>query len=143
MSKNKKSTKYIKLLIVLLLISLTIAILGSLIKQNLGYEYVFHSWLSAVHMLSWILVFGLIILIPLTYINSYFGIIIIPIILFIMFTAFGFTYKKEVKSDQYIVVEVQGLGEKLVFYYNDINKFIMKRSHEEILRWYTNAPQLI
>ncbi|MCU9807399.1 hypothetical protein LEQ06_03915 [Paraclostridium sp. AKS46] len=51
-----------------------------------------------------------------------------------MFTAFGFTYKKEVKSDQYIVVEVQGLGEKLVFYYNDINKFIMKRSHEEILR---------
>lgn len=35
MSKNKKSTKYIKLLIVLLLISLTIAILGSLIKQNL------------------------------------------------------------------------------------------------------------
>ncbi|MGL5560061.1 MAG: hypothetical protein ACRDC3_13025 [Paraclostridium dentum] len=85
-------------------------------------------------MLSWILVFGLIILIPLTYINSYFGIIIIPIILFIMFTAFGFTYKKEVKSDQYIVVEVQGLGEKLVFYYNDINKFIMKRSHEEILR---------
>ena len=134
MSKNKKSNKYIKILIVLLLISLAIAIIGSLIKQNLGYEYVFHSWLSSVHMLSWILVFGLIILIPLTYINSYFGIIIIPIILFIMFTAFGFTYTKEVKSDQYIVVEVQGLGEKLVFYYNDINKFIMKRSHEEILR---------
>ncbi|WP_195336790.1 hypothetical protein [Paraclostridium bifermentans] len=134
MSKNKKSNKYIKILIVLLLISLQIAIIGSIVKQNLGDEYVFHSWLSTVHMLSWILVFGLMILIPLTYINSYFGIILIPIILFIMLIVVGFNYTKEVKSGQYIVVEVQALGEKLVFYYTDINKFIMKRSHEEILR---------
>lgn len=112
MNKKISISKYMKVLIFLFLGSLIIAIIGSITKQNLGDGYVFHYWVTIVHIFSWILTLGLIILIPLTYINRYFDVIVIPIILFIMFTVLGFTYTKEVKSDQYIVVEVQCLGEK-------------------------------
>lgn len=126
--------KYMLVLILLFLVSFTIAILGSIAKQDLGYEYVFHSWMSIVHGFSWTLTIGLAIMISLTYLNIQLGFIVIPFILIAMSLVVGINYTKEVRSGQYIILEVQQLGEKVIRYYEDVNIFIMKRSHEEIVR---------
>lgn len=84
-------------------------------------------------MFSWILTIGLAIMIPLMYLNTALGLFILSLIFFVMYVGFDCIYTEEVKSGPYIVQEVQGLGEKMIFYYEDVNIFIMKRSHEEMI----------
>lgn len=133
-NKNIDKSNYIKILLLMFLVSTLIAITGSISKQRLGYEYVFHSSISVIHMFSWILTVGLAIMISITYLNSGLGLFIVPFILFAMCVVYGFTYEEEVRSGDYIIKEVQGLGEKMIFYYEDVNMFIMKRSHQEIIK---------
>ena len=131
-NKNIEKSNYLKILILIFLISSVIAITGSIYQQHLGDEYVFRSSIIVIHTFCWILAVGLAIMIPLTYLNSGLGLTIVPFIVIAMFVLCGFTYKEEVRSGEYIIEEVQGLGEKMIFYYEDVNMFIMKRSHREI-----------
>ena len=70
--KNDNIAKkiYIKILIVLFSVSSVIAIGGKIVKQILrGYGYVFHSWLNVTYLVAWVLMIGLILIIPFTYLN--------------------------------------------------------------------------
>ncbi len=69
-----------------------------------------------------------------TYCNKSISVLIWPLILMALFFVIVFGYKKEIKSGPYIKQEVQGLGEKTIYYYKDVNIFIMEKSHSEIIR---------
>ncbi len=134
MKKNNKTKKiYLKILIILFLVSAVIAIGGNLVKQRLGYYYNFHSWFIVIYEVAWVLMVGLVLIIPFTYLNVWLGGIIIPFVLYIAFLGGGFLYNKEIKQGEYIVTETQQLGEKVIRYYEDINIFIMKKHHEEVI----------
>lgn len=126
--------RYMKVLIVLFLVSAVIAIGGSVVKQRLGYDYVFHSWFDVTYLVAWVLMIGLILIIPFTYLNVWVGAIIIPIVLIFAFVWANIGYSKEIRQGEYMVTETQQLGEKVIRYYEDINIFIMKRHHEETVR---------
>jgi H+/Cl- antiporter ClcA len=130
---NLSKKKYIKILIALFLINALIAIGGSEVKQRLGYYYVFHSWLDITHSVAWVLMVGLVLIIPLTCINVWLGGIVIPFILIGVCIGADIGYHKEIRQGKYIVTETQQLGEKAIRYYEDINIFIMKMSHEEYI----------
>ena len=86
--KNDNIAKkmYIKILIVLFSVSAVVAIGGRIVKQILrGYGYVFHSWLNVTYLVAWVLMIGLILIIPFTYLNVWLGGIIIPFVLFVAF----------------------------------------------------------
>lgn len=136
MSENKtnENLNYMKILILLFVVNFLIAIGGTILNNYLGDGYVFHSWLSALHIFSWILTVGLVFIIPLAYCTNYLSILILPVILLALTFGFGIDYKEEIRSGPYVIQEVQALGEKMVFYYTDVNIFIMKKSHEEIIR---------
>ena len=68
--KNDNIAKkmYIKILIVLFSVSAVVAIGGRIVKQILrGYGYVFHSWLNVTYLVAWVLMIGLILIIPFTF----------------------------------------------------------------------------
>ena len=135
--KNDNIAKkiYIKILIVIFSVSSVIAIVGRIVKQILeGYGYVFHSWLSVTYLVAWVLMIGLILIIPLTYLNLWLGSILIPFILFAAFIGGCIGYNEEIKKDKYIVIETQQIGEKAIRYYENINIFFMKFHHEEYVR---------
>ena len=135
--KNDNIAKkmYIKILIVLFSVSAVVAIGGSVIKPILrGYGYVFHSWLNITYLVAWVLMIGLILIIPFTYLNVWLGSILIPFILFVAFIGGCLGYDKEIKKGKYIVIETQQIGEKAIRYYEDINIFFMKFHHEEYVR---------
>ena len=134
--KNNNIVKkiYLKVLMVLFLFSTVIVIGGSVVKERLGYGYVFHSWLDVTYLVAWVLMIGLILIITFSYLNVWLGCIFIPFVLVFAFTWGNIGYSKEIRQDQYIVIETQQLGEKVIRYYEDINIFIMKRHHEEIVR---------
>lgn len=136
MNKNKTNTyiNHIKFLLLLFLCNFLIAIAGTIAKNYLGDGYVFHSWLRSLHIFSWILTVGLVFIIPMAYFNKALSVLILPLILLALIYGFVFAYNKESKSGPYIIQEVQCLGEKIIFYYKDVNIFIMKKSHEEIIR---------
>ena len=135
--KNDNIAKkiYIKILIVLFSVSSVIAIGGKIVKQILrGYGYVFHSWLDVTYLIAWVLMIGLILIIPFTYLNAWLGGIIIPFVLFVAFIGGCLGYDKEIKKGKYIVIETQQIGEKAIRYYENINIFFMKFHHEEYVR---------
>lgn len=131
--KNNNITKkiYIKILIVLFLVSAVIAIGGNVVKQRLGYDYVFHSWLDSIYSVAWVFMIGLILIITFTCINVWLGGILIPFVLGFAFLWGNIVYSKEIIRGEYIVTETQQLGEKAIRYYEDINIFIMKMHHQE------------
>lgn len=133
-NNNLSKKKYIKILIVLFLVNALIAIGGSVVKQMLGYDYVFHSWLDMTHAVAWVLMIGLVFIIPLIYLNVWLGDIVIPFVLIGAYIWACLGYHKEIRRGEYIVTETQQLGEKAIRYYEDINIFIMKKSHEEYIR---------
>lgn len=133
-NENVIKKRYTKILIVLFLISTLIAIGGNMVKEKLGYDYVFHSWLDVTYLISWVLMIGLILVITFTYLNIWFGSVLIPFVLFFAFLWESIGYNKEIKQGEYIVTETQQLGEKAIRYYEDINIFVMKRHHEEYVR---------
>ena len=134
--KNNNIVKkiYLKVLMVLFLFSTVIVIGGSVVKERLGYGYVFYSWLDVTYLVAWVLMIGLILIITFSYLNVWLGGIFIPCVLVFAFIWGNIGYSKEIRQDQYIVIETQQLGEKVIRYYEDINIFIMKRHHEEIVR---------
>ena len=134
MDNNTDQNIYIKILIVLFLINSVIAIGGSTIKQRLGNDYVFHSWLNVTYSVAWVLMIGLILIITFTYLSAWLGGILVPLVLVLALFWGNIGYSKEVKQGQYIVTETQQLGEKAIRYYEDINIFIMKKHHEEFVR---------
>lgn len=134
MDKSNEKKRYLTILVGLFVISALIAVVGSLYKGSFGDDYVFHSWLSIIHVISWILTIGLALMIPFTYINVWAGIAVIPFILIILLFGIVLGYDKEIRTDKYIIIETQQLGEKAVRYYEDINPFIMKFSHEKYVR---------
>lgn len=69
-------------------------------------------------------------MISLTYLNLKLGFVAISFILIAMYFVGGINYKKEFRSGQYIIQEVQQLGEKVIYYYEDVNIFVMKMLHE-------------
>ena len=126
---------YIKILIVLFSVSSVIAIGGKIVKQILrGYGYVFHSWLDVTYLIAWVLMIGLILIIPFTYLNAWLGGIIIPFVLFVAFIWGTIGYNEEIRKGEYIVTETQQIGEKAIRYYENINIFFMKFHHEEYVR---------
>ena len=133
--KNNNIVKklYIKVLIVLFLVSAIIAIGGSVVKERLGYGYVIHSWLDVTYLVAWVLMIGLILIITFTYLNVWLGCIFIPFVLVFAFIWGNIGYSKEIRQGEYIVIETQQLGEKVIRYYKDINIIIMKMHHEEIV----------
>ena len=121
--KNDNIAKkmYIKILIVLFSVSAVVAIGGRIVKQILrGYGYVFHSWLNVTYLVAWVLMIGLI--------------LIIPFILFVAFIWGTIGYNEEIRKGEYIVTETQQIGEKAIRYYENINIFFMKFHHEEYVR---------
>ncbi|MDO4925244.1 MAG: hypothetical protein Q3980_06235 [Turicibacter sp.] len=130
-NNNLGKKKYIKILLILFFINTLIAIGGSVVKQKLGYDYVFHCWLDVTHSVAWVLMIGLIFIIPLTYLNVWLGSFFIAITLIIAYAYACLNYNEEIQQGEYIVIEIQQLGEKGIYYYKDVNIFIMKRSHEE------------
>ena len=126
---------YMKILIVIFSVSSVIAIVGRIVKQILqGYGYVFHSWLSVTYLVAWVLMIGLILIIPFTYLNVWLGGIIIPFVLFVAFIWGTIGYNEEIRKGEYIVTETQQIGEKAIRYYENINIFFMKFHHEEYIR---------
>ena len=101
--KNDNIAKkiYIKILIVLFSVSSVIAIGGRIVKQILrGYGYVFHSWLDVTYLIAWVLMIGLILIIPFTYLNVWLGGIIIPFILFVAFIWGSIGYNEEIRKGE-------------------------------------------
>ena len=134
--KNNNIVKkiYLKVLMVLFLFSTVIVIGGSVVKERLGYGYVFHSWLDVTYLIAWVLMIGLILIIPFTYLNAWLGGIIIPFVLFVAFIWGTIGYNEEIRKGEYIVTETQQIGEKAIRYYENINIFFMKFHHEEYVR---------
>ncbi len=134
--KNNNIAKniYNNILIALFLISAVIAIGCSIVKQSLGRDYVFHSWLEVTHSVSWVLMIGLILIIAFTYLNVWLGGIIIPFVLGFAFFWGSIGYSKEIRQGEYIITETQQLGEIAIRYYENINIFIMKYHHQEYVR---------
>lgn len=130
-NKNIAKDRYIKILIGLFLVNTAIAIGGSLFKESLGNDYVFHSWLSFTHSVSWVLMIGLIVIMIFTYLNVLLGCIFIPLVLGFAFFWGNIGYSEEIRQGDYIVTETPQLGETAIRYYEDINIFIMKEHHQE------------
>ncbi|CEJ74079.1 Uncharacterised protein [[Clostridium] sordellii] len=139
MDSNKEKIKYItrsrfiNILFFLFLVSIMIGLTGSIVKGSLGEKYVFHSWVNLIYVFSWILAIGLIFIIPIVYSNNkLIFIFIIYMCIAIFYSYLG--YHEENKSGEYIVQKIQGLGEKTIYYFEDINIFMMKEVYIKIVR---------
>ena len=134
MKINTTRKIYIKTLIVIFLVSAVIAIVGSVVKEILGYGYVFRSWLNVTYSMAWVLMIGLILIIAFTYLNVWLGGIFIPFVLGLALFWGFIKYNEEFRQGEYIVTKTQQIGEQAVRYYEDINIFVMKFHHEEYVR---------
>ena len=137
MNSNKEKIKYrskfINILFFLFLVSITIGLTGSIVKGSLGEKYVFHSWVNLIYVFSWILAIGLIFIIPIVYSNNKLKFIfIIYMCVAIFYSYLG--YHEEIKPDEYVVQKIQRLGEKTIYYFEDINIFMMKEVYIKMVR---------
>lgn len=139
MNSNKEKIKYItrskfiNVLFFLFLVSITIGLTGSIVKGNLGEKYVFHSWVNLIYVFSWRLAIGLIFIIPIVYSNNKLRFIFVMYMCVAIFYSY-LGYHEETKSGKYVVQKIQGLGEKTIYYFEDINIFMMKEVYIKIVR---------
>ena len=64
--------------------------------------------------MAWVLMIGLILIITFTYLSAWLGGILVPLVLGLALFWGNTGYSKEIKQGQYIVTEIQQLGEKAI-----------------------------
>lgn len=66
------------------------------------------------YLAAWVLMIGLVLIIALSYLNIWFGGILIPFVLCFAFFWGNIGYSKGIRQGEYIVTETQQLGEKVI-----------------------------
>ncbi|MGL5329172.1 MAG: hypothetical protein ACRDD7_07885 [Peptostreptococcaceae bacterium] len=122
-----------KVLLILFLINLSVALLTTFMKLNMDDGFEFTSSVALVHSFSYIAVIGLGLALVFGYLHITFAILAIICMLFSMGVWYKFSYVKEYSEGQYIVREIQGLGEKVLIFYTKENAYTLKWSHKKIL----------